>query len=177
MNLILIIVLLIGLNINLVHSDISHLLEEDEYDESIGNENDWLSANSSESSTVNIIDSRTIANVSDSTELIPTVTTLKFDENDPVAIKSKVNELSAVLKNTIHRIRSMFKKLDIVFLIDSSSSVGKLNFHNELKFVVKFLSDFNVSFNYTRVSIVTFSSQGKIVCWSFFITLLLFSFV
>lgn len=75
----------------------------------------------------------------------------------------KVNELSVVLKRTIHRIREKYKKIDVVFLLDASSSVGKSSFISELKFVRKFLSDFNVSYNYTRVSLVTFSSQGKIV--------------
>lgn len=90
-----------------------------------------------------------------------TIKTISVD--DALAAESKVHELSAVLKITIHRIRQQYKKMDIVFLIDSSSSVGKSNFRSELKFVTKFLSDFNVSFNYTRVSIVTFSSQEKIV--------------
>lgn len=89
--------------------------------------------------------------------------TKKVASDDAIAAESKVHELSAVLKTTIHRIRQQYKKIDIVFLIDSSSSVGKSNFRSELKFVTKFLSDFNVSFNYTRVSIVTFSSQEKIV--------------
>lgn len=78
-------------------------------------------------------------------------------------IAIKVNELSVVLKRTIHRIRQRYKKIDVVFLLDASSSVGKRSFLSELKFVRKFLSDFNVSYNYTRVSLVTFSSQGKIV--------------
>lgn len=90
-----------------------------------------------------------------------TIKTISVD--DALAAESKVFELSTVLKATIHRIRQQYKKMDIVFLIDSSSSVGKSNFRSELKFVTKFLSDFNVSFNYTRVSIVTFSSQEKIV--------------
>lgn len=89
------------------------------------------------------------------------VTEMIIDE--ALAVELKVNELSTVLKSTIHRIRQQYKKMDIVFLIDSSSSVGKSNFRSELRFVIKFLSDFNVSFNYTRVSIVTFSSQEKIV--------------
>lgn len=55
------------------------------------------------------------------------------------------------------------KKLEIIFLIDSSSSVGKDNFQDELSFVKRLLSDFNVSFNYTRIAIVTFSSAGKIL--------------
>lgn len=76
---------------------------------------------------------------------------------------SKVEVLSKTFKSSVQRIKHKQKKMDIVFLIDSSSSVGKNNFHSELKFVKKFLSDFNVSFNYTRVAVVTFSSKGKIV--------------
>lgn len=88
---------------------------------------------------------------------------LRIDEIH--AVDARIHELSAVLKQTIHRIRQQYKKMDIIFLIDSSSSVGKSNFHSELRFVIKFLSDFNVSYNYTRVSILTFSSQEKIVCY------------
>lgn len=95
---------------------------------------------------------------------MPEKTTKQITIDDVLAAEIKVQELSAVLKTTIHRIRQQYKKMDIVFLIDSSSSVGKSNFRSELRFVIKFLSDFNVSFNYTRVSIVTFSSQDKIVC-------------
>lgn len=94
---------------------------------------------------------------------VPVELSFKNIVHDEIAAETKVNELSAVLKSTIHRIRQQYKKMDIVFLIDSSSSVGKSNFRSELRFVIKFLSDFNVSFNYTRVSIVTFSSQEKIV--------------
>lgn len=92
-------------------------------------------------------------------------TTKKITIDEARAAEIKVQELSAVLKNTIHSIRQQYKKMDIVFLIDSSSSVGKSNFQSELRFVIKFLSDFNVSFNYTRVSVVTFSSKDKIVCF------------
>lgn len=84
-------------------------------------------------------------------------------ETTTPSIEVKVNELSVVLKRTIHRIRQKYKKIDVVFLLDGSSSVGKNSFLSELKFVRKFLSDFNVSYNYTRVSLVTFSSQGRIV--------------
>lgn len=87
---------------------------------------------------------------------------LSVEKTTP-SIEIKVNELSVVLKRTIHRIREKYKKIDVVFLLDASSSVGKNSFISELKFVRKFLSDFNVSYNYTRVSLVTFSSQGKIV--------------
>lgn len=77
--------------------------------------------------------------------------------------RTKIETLSKVFKKSVQKIKQKQKRMDIVFLIDSSSSVGKTNFHSELKFVKKFLSDFNVSFNHTRVAIVTFSSQGKIV--------------
>lgn len=77
--------------------------------------------------------------------------------------KSKVDVLSAVFKKNIDKLKSKHKRLDIIFLIDSSSSVGKVNFESELKFVKKLLSDFPVSYEYTRVAIVTFSSQAKII--------------
>lgn len=88
---------------------------------------------------------------------------LKLANDETYVVDNRTLELSAVLKQTIHRIRQKYKKIDIIFLIDSSSSVGKSNFRSELRFVIKFLSDFNVSYNYTRVSILTFSSQEKIV--------------
>lgn len=56
-----------------------------------------------------------------------------------------------------------FQKVELVFLIDASSSVGFDNFQSELKFVKKLLADFTVSFNQTRVAIVTFSSIGQVV--------------
>lgn len=105
--------------------------------------------------------------IENTTELLMPIISIENKVKN-ISIDTKINELSAILKTTIHRIRKQYKKLDIVFLIDSSSSVGKSNFHSELKFVTKFLSDFNVSFNYTRVSIVTFSSQKKIVCYTIF---------
>lgn len=77
--------------------------------------------------------------------------------------KSKVDLLNGVFKQSIDKLKTKHKKLDIVFLIDSSSSVGKSNFQSELKFVRKLLSDFMVSYEYTRTAVVTFSSMGKIV--------------
>lgn len=79
------------------------------------------------------------------------------------ANKSKVDILSKIFKNSVQNLRQKTKRVDLVFLIDSSSSVGKVNFLSEIRFVKKMLGDFNVSFNYTRVAIVTFSSLGKIV--------------
>ena len=75
----------------------------------------------------------------------------------------KVDTQSKVLKKSIQKLRQKSKKMDVVFLIDSSSSVGKQNFKSEIQFLKKMLADFDVSLNYTRVAIVTFSSQAKIV--------------
>lgn len=82
-------------------------------------------------------------------------------END--VIKSQLDAMSNVFRKVITKIKMKFKRIDMVFLVDSSSSVGKENFENEISFVKRLLSDFNVSFNYTRVALITFSSRSKIV--------------
>lgn len=82
-------------------------------------------------------------------------------END--VIKVKLDEMSVTFKKIINKIKMKHKRIEMVFLVDSSSSVGKENFANEISFVKRLLSDFNVSFNYTRVALVTFSSRSKIV--------------
>lgn len=50
-----------------------------------------------------------------------------------------------------------------MFLVDSSTSVGKYNFVEEIKFVKKLLSDFTVDENSTRVSVITFSSRERVI--------------
>lgn len=138
--------------------DYSELDTELDWDET---SSEWNGNGTEAPFSINDIDESTI-----DVHLIESATkNITIDEQ--LAVETKLLELSGILKTTIHRIRKQFKKLDIVFLIDSSSSVGKSNFRSELRFVIKFLSDFNVSFNYTRVSIVTFSSQEKIVCISY----------
>lgn len=87
----------------------------------------------------------------------------KLNKLENSVIKSKIDVISGVFKKSTNRLKSKNKKIDVVFLIDSSSSVGKNNFMSEIKFVKKLLSDFTVSFNNTRVAIVTFSSQGRVV--------------
>lgn len=140
-------------------------------DDLVWSTSDELDANATED--IDSID--LLTSTTDIVNLLENVTkNVTLDE--VIAAETKVQELSAVLKSTIHNIRQQYKKLDIVFLIDSSSSVGKSNFRSELRFVIKFLSDFNVSFNYTRVSIVTFSSQEKIVCSCFYPNSKLFIF-
>lgn len=90
---------------------------------------------------------------------------LIFDYENSIQIeekasKNKVELLGSVLKKHIHLLRSSSEtKLDIIFLVDSSASVGKSNFGNELKFVRKLLADFVVDKNHTKVSVITFSSR------------------
>lgn len=84
-----------------------------------------------------------------------------------VNTKSKFQRSTETFKTSVTRLKKTHKKIDLVFLIDSSSSVGKSNFQSEIKFVKKVLADFTVSYNNTRVGIVTFSSAGKVVSPSF----------
>jgi hypothetical protein len=82
-------------------------------------------------------------------------------END--VIKERLDVMSSVFRRIITKIKMKNKRIEMIFLVDSSSSVGKENFANEISFVKRLLSDFNVSFNYTRVALITFSSRSKIV--------------
>ncbi|XP_078251223.1 sushi, von Willebrand factor type A, EGF and pentraxin domain-containing protein 1 isoform X2 [Rhinoraja longicauda] len=76
---------------------------------------------------------------------------------------NRVLKLGAVFKRNVRKLREKSGNLDLVFLVDDSSSVGNANFINELKFVKKLLSDFPVVPSATRVAIVTFSSKNKVV--------------
>lgn len=82
-------------------------------------------------------------------------------END--IIKEHLDVMSNTFRRIVNKLKLKHKKIEMVFLVDSSSSVGKENFANEISFVKRLLSDFNVSFNYTRVALITFSSRSKIV--------------
>ncbi|KAF5274861.1 hypothetical protein FQA39_LY07043 [Lamprigera yunnana] len=81
-------------------------------------------------------------------------------END--VIKSKVEVLGNVFKKHIEALK-VLQKLDIVFLIDASSSVGEANFKSELKFVKKLLSDVVVDYNHSRIAVITFSSKNSVI--------------
>ena len=75
----------------------------------------------------------------------------------------QVNRLGGVLKAYVDELRrTPNRKVELVFLIDNSASVGAEDFQNELKFVRKLLADFTVDQNTTRVAVVTFSSKGKV---------------
>lgn len=90
----------------------------------------------------------------------------KFNVNkeiyEDILFKSKVEVLGEIFKNQIDDIKSN-DKLDLIFLIDSSSSIGENNFDSEIKFVKKLLSDITVDFNHTRIAIITYSSDENIV--------------
>ena len=60
-------------------------------------------------------------------------------------LKSKVEVLGQVLKTRVQALRHVpCQRVELVFLVDSSASVGAENFFNELKFVRKLLADFTV---------------------------------
>lgn len=74
----------------------------------------------------------------------------------------RMDRLGAVLKRHVAKLRST-ARAELVFLVDSSASVGAGNFLNELRFVRKLLADFTVSLDATRVALVTFSSKKRVL--------------
>lgn len=83
---------------------------------------------------------------------------------DNEVLKSKVEVLGEVLKHRVQALRHVpGQKVELIFLVDSSASVGADNFFNELKFVRKLLADFTVSSDAARVAVVTFSSKNRVV--------------
>lgn len=79
--------------------------------------------------------------------------------------QAQLEKMSSTFKRIVNKFKNKHKKLEIIFLIDASSSVGAENFENEISFVKRLLSDFNVSYNFTRIALITFSSKSKIVSW------------
>ncbi|CAN9509297.1 unnamed protein product [Ophioblennius macclurei] len=77
--------------------------------------------------------------------------------------ESKVERLGQAFKRNVRELREKSGCLDLVFLLDESSSVGAANFLSELRFVRKMLSDFPVAAENTRVALVTFSSKTHVV--------------
>ncbi|ESO11988.1 hypothetical protein HELRODRAFT_158373 [Helobdella robusta] len=76
---------------------------------------------------------------------------------------TKIEFLGSILKKHVQKLRDTKNwKVELVFLIDASGSVGVKNFNNELKFVKKLLSDFTVDQHTTRVAVVTFSSKSRV---------------
>ncbi|XP_060530297.1 sushi, von Willebrand factor type A, EGF and pentraxin domain-containing protein 1-like isoform X2 [Cylas formicarius] len=87
---------------------------------------------------------------------------LKSDNLENAIFKSKLEVLGEIFKKNVEFFK-MSDRLDIVFLVDASSSVGDDNFRSELKFIKKMLSDITVDYNHTRVAVVTFSSPSNTV--------------
>uniref|UniRef100_A0A3B3T3R4 Sushi, von Willebrand factor type A, EGF and pentraxin domain-containing protein 1 n=1 Tax=Paramormyrops kingsleyae TaxID=1676925 RepID=A0A3B3T3R4_9TELE len=78
-------------------------------------------------------------------------------------VEGKVARLGQAFKRQVRLLRERSALLDLVFLVDESSSVGNANFLSELRFVRKLLSDFPVAPGATRVALVTFSSRSHVV--------------
>ena len=87
--------------------------------------------------------------------------------NNPASIassRSKVEMFGEILKARAQELRrTPNRKVELVFLVDASASVGAEEFLNELKFVKKLLADFTVDRHSTRVSVITFSSKSRII--------------
>ncbi|AWO97474.1 putative sushi von Willebrand factor type A EGF and pentraxin domain-containing protein 1 [Scophthalmus maximus] len=79
------------------------------------------------------------------------------------SVESKVERLGQAFKRNVRELREKSFCLDLVFLVDESSSVGANNFLSELRFIRKMLSDFPVAPENTRVALVTFSSKTHVV--------------
>ncbi|KAI8509313.1 hypothetical protein Bbelb_131610 [Branchiostoma belcheri] len=83
---------------------------------------------------------------------------------DPDSPRTKVEILGEIFKKHVQRLRQTENQtVELVFLVDSSASVGNENFNSELRFVKKLLADFTLAENAARVAIVTFSSRNKVV--------------
>ncbi|XP_068164048.1 sushi, von Willebrand factor type A, EGF and pentraxin domain-containing protein 1 isoform X1 [Antennarius striatus] len=86
-----------------------------------------------------------------------------FVGNLSESAERKVERLGQSFKQNVRELREKSACLDLVFLVDESSSVGANNFLSELRFVRKMLSDFPVAPENTRVALVTFSSKTHVV--------------
>uniref|UniRef100_A0A671PAW8 Sushi, von Willebrand factor type A, EGF and pentraxin domain-containing protein 1 n=1 Tax=Sinocyclocheilus anshuiensis TaxID=1608454 RepID=A0A671PAW8_9TELE len=84
-------------------------------------------------------------------------------QNLSESAESKVERLGQVFRKNVRLLRERGGCLDLVFLVDESSSMGASNFGSELRFVRKLLSDFPVAPEATRVALVTFSSKSHVV--------------
>jgi len=71
-----------------------------------------------------------------------------------------VEALGEILRKRLHTLLGTNSSLDLIFLIDASSSVGPENFGSEVRFVRKVLGGLQVSAHHARVSVVTFASEA-----------------
>nr|XP_033465702.1 sushi, von Willebrand factor type A, EGF and pentraxin domain-containing protein 1 isoform X2 [Epinephelus lanceolatus] len=94
---------------------------------------------------------------------MPPLTSSSSAGNLSESAESKVERLGQAFKRNVRELREKSSCLDLVFLVDESSSVGANNFLSELRFVRKMLSDFPVAPEDTRVALITFSSKTHVV--------------
>lgn len=97
-----------------------------------------------------------------SRQMLP-LSSLSSPGNLSESAESKVERLGQAFKRNVRELREKSSCLDLVFLVDESSSVGANNFQSELRFIRKMLSDFPVAPENTRVALVTFSSKTHVV--------------
>lgn len=77
--------------------------------------------------------------------------------------KAKVETLGDIFKRYVQQLRqTRNRQVELVFLVDSSGTVGRHYFFEEIRFVRNLLSDFTVDEHSTRVSVITFSSPHKV---------------
>ncbi|KAK3545348.1 hypothetical protein QTP70_004069 [Hemibagrus guttatus] len=77
--------------------------------------------------------------------------------------ESKIERLGQTFRRNVRLLRERAGRLELVFLVDESSSVGATNFRSELHFIRKMLSDFPVASEATRVALITFSSKNHVL--------------
>lgn len=81
--------------------------------------------------------------------------------NNDVLKATRVEVLGEILRGRLHTLLGRTNaSVDLIFLIDASSSVGPDNFSSELRFVRKVLAGLQVSAHHARVSVVTFASEA-----------------
>lgn len=77
----------------------------------------------------------------------------------------KIALLANILRNRVHymKVDALKNPYELVFIIDSSKSVGDKNFTTMLGFVSLMMTDFTVDKDHVRVSVITYSSPSRVV--------------
>lgn len=70
--------------------------------------------------------------------------------------------IAGALYNAIHSFTGCLKKIDIVFAIDGSSSVGRRNFQRVKTFLRRIAKSFHISRTASRVAVIVYSSRVKV---------------
>ena len=81
----------------------------------------------------------------------------------PSVNKRRMQDMAKILRRGVMSIkRSPLGQSELVFIIDSSKSVGDSNFRLMVGFVRLMLAGFEVDVNHTRVSVITYSSPSRV---------------